>query len=385
MNIITQIHVRFRVPAALVACALAVAFAVPALAQTGESSIEGVVFLDDNGDGQLAATEEGLGSFTVELEREDGSKASAQTDSNGLYRFRNLEAGRYTVRLVDRAGYEKTGVDLYLNLDLKEDGESIEGVDFAVGESDEEMAEEDEVAEDEEADEEDMSDEASDEGEDEEMAEEESAEEDGLDAMAAAAAAAAAGGELPAGVDAELSDMIASLDEAEADALADALADRDAAALAAAADALDDAQRATLVKSLADTGNEDLAEAVFMGAMAEDDASMADEEGDDEKGDDGDTDDEDDADADDADAADADDAGDADATADDGDDDDDETAEEDEVAADGGDDDADDEDAPDTMPEAGLADLGGAGMLALLAALLAIFGGFGLMRERALY
>jgi len=349
MNTLSQIHVRFKVIAALVACALAVVFAVPALAQTGDGSIEGVVFLDANGDGQLAATEEGIGSFTVELEREDGSKASSQSDRNGLYRFRNLEAGRYTVRLVDRAGYEKSGVDLYLNLDVKEEGEVVEGVDFAVVETDEAVMDEDD-ADEEDADEDEADDEAD--ADDADTDDAEMAADDELDMMAAAAAAGAMGGELPSGVDAAVSSLIASLDDSEADALADALADRDAEALAAIAAELDDDQRAALTEALANSDNQALAEAVFMSGLNEDVVAE--------------------------DADDADDVDDDDDAADDGDDDDD---------AAGDDDDGDDDDeeaAPATMPEAGLADLGGAGMLAALALLLAVVGGFGLLRERAL-
>ncbi len=79
------------------------------------ASLEGRVFHDANGNGQLDAGEAGVGGVSLSITCEAGSSAcvagstlSASTDATGAYRFSNLPSGRWTLAMAANPGWQAT-------------------------------------------------------------------------------------------------------------------------------------------------------------------------------------------------------------------------------------------------------------------------------------
>ncbi len=74
------------------------------------AEISGVVFYDRNRDSQFGAGESPIGDVRVELYNGSGNLvATAQTNTDGSYRFSNLPAGSYTVREIQPIGWLQGG------------------------------------------------------------------------------------------------------------------------------------------------------------------------------------------------------------------------------------------------------------------------------------
>ncbi|MCL4857777.1 MAG: carboxypeptidase regulatory-like domain-containing protein [Caldilineaceae bacterium] len=73
------------------------------------SAIDGLVFLDHNGNGARDSGEPGLANVTVTLTLQGGrSTRSASTDASGGYRFADLPAGVYEITITPPAGFTMT-------------------------------------------------------------------------------------------------------------------------------------------------------------------------------------------------------------------------------------------------------------------------------------
>ena len=72
-------------------------------------AIEGVVFEDTDVDGQLNGADGPVSGVTVNLFDEDGNLiATTVTDSDGIYRFEDLEPGTYQVEIIPPPGEQLT-------------------------------------------------------------------------------------------------------------------------------------------------------------------------------------------------------------------------------------------------------------------------------------
>ena len=82
-------------------------------ANTDTVVIKGTVFMDANKNKTFDTTEGGLPGWTVFLDQNnngilDAGETSMVTDSSGDYRFFNMPAGHYAVRIVQQTGYTPT-------------------------------------------------------------------------------------------------------------------------------------------------------------------------------------------------------------------------------------------------------------------------------------
>ena len=73
----------------------------------------GYVFSDTNGNGRKDVGELGLAGWTVFLDRNNNNKPDSNekvrvTNSAGYFRFTNLPAGTYTLKIVQQAGFVRT-------------------------------------------------------------------------------------------------------------------------------------------------------------------------------------------------------------------------------------------------------------------------------------
>jgi len=71
-----------------------------------EATISGVVFTDDNGDGEQGVDENGLQNVVIYL----GGGSSVTSDANGEYQFTAVAAGTYSISINDPSGYQATNV-----------------------------------------------------------------------------------------------------------------------------------------------------------------------------------------------------------------------------------------------------------------------------------
>jgi len=98
-----------------------------------QSSISGLKFNDDNGNGAQDAGETGLSGLLVFLDANgnnslDSGEITVTTDNSGNYSFNNLNAGTYNVREVQRTGWTQTTTNpAPINLGS---GESRSGINF---------------------------------------------------------------------------------------------------------------------------------------------------------------------------------------------------------------------------------------------------------------
>jgi len=98
-----------------------------------QSSISGLKFNDDNGNGAQDAGETGLSGLLVFLDANgnnslDSGEITVTTDNSGNYTFNNLNAGTYNVREVQRTGWTQTTTNpAPINLGS---GESRSGINF---------------------------------------------------------------------------------------------------------------------------------------------------------------------------------------------------------------------------------------------------------------
>ncbi|WP_293129017.1 SdrD B-like domain-containing protein [Microcoleus sp. bin38.metabat.b11b12b14.051] len=98
-----------------------------------QSSISGIKFNDDNGNGTQDAGETGVSGVLVFLDANgnnslDSGEITVTTDSSGNYSFTNLNAGTYNVREVQRTGWTQTTTNpAPINL---RSGESRSGINF---------------------------------------------------------------------------------------------------------------------------------------------------------------------------------------------------------------------------------------------------------------
>lgn len=150
--------------------------------------IEGSVFLDADADGRFDPDEQPLEGFEVMLDGPD--ERSAVTPANGRYRFEDLPAGSYTVRVERDDEQRETYVSSIRYENLEVDGTLLVGIDFGLQERDavaaeatedamDEADEADEDATDDEAMDEDAAvDDAADDDADEDMADDEAMDED---------------------------------------------------------------------------------------------------------------------------------------------------------------------------------------------------------------
>ena len=122
---------------ALSAVTVGTTWAAPA-AQDDEGVIEGYVFLDSDGDGELDLDEPGIEGLTLRLEGE--LNKSTKTDLAGGYGFSKLPDGDYTVSVEPGEDYATAELD---SLEVTiEDGDVTSNVNFALREATD-MAEDD--------------------------------------------------------------------------------------------------------------------------------------------------------------------------------------------------------------------------------------------------
>lgn len=113
-----------------------------------KNTISGVVWKDENKDGKRDSEEQLLSGVKVKLynvntkilsKKNDGTAQEIQTDTNGNYKFTNVENGEYWVLFeydTNQYGittYKKSGVSENLNSDVIEKQVSINGVEKKVG------------------------------------------------------------------------------------------------------------------------------------------------------------------------------------------------------------------------------------------------------------
>ena len=108
-------------------------------------SISGIAWLDENGDGKRQTNEKLLEGITVMLVNTDNSsaiKAKQVTDSNGIYRFSELEKGKYIIIFnydtdtYSVTEYQKSGVSSRLNSDAATKEITLLGTQTKVGVTD---------------------------------------------------------------------------------------------------------------------------------------------------------------------------------------------------------------------------------------------------------
>jgi uncharacterized protein (DUF2141 family) len=71
-------------------------------------AISGIVYNDVNGDGSMGSSESGLSSWTVKLDKPDGTSTTTTTGYDGSYRFANLPSGTYMVSEIQQSGWSPT-------------------------------------------------------------------------------------------------------------------------------------------------------------------------------------------------------------------------------------------------------------------------------------
>lgn len=108
-------------------------------------SISGIAWLDENGDGKRQTNEKLLEGITVMLVNTNNSsaiKAKQVTDSNGIYRFSELEKGKYIIVFnydtdtYSVTEYQKSGVSSSLNSDATTKEITLLGTQTKVGVTD---------------------------------------------------------------------------------------------------------------------------------------------------------------------------------------------------------------------------------------------------------
>jgi uncharacterized protein (DUF2141 family) len=82
-------------------------------ANTDTVLIKGRVFMDANVNGKLDSGEGGLPNWRLYLDKDndgifDSNETNTLSDANGNYRFFNIPAGTYIVRIVQQSGYKQT-------------------------------------------------------------------------------------------------------------------------------------------------------------------------------------------------------------------------------------------------------------------------------------
>jgi hypothetical protein len=92
-------------------------------------AIQGLVFIDANGDGLLASDEPGVAGVTIQL-RGGGMALSQVTSTAGSYSFGGLSPGAYEVSIELPWGYALTTSDRYSNVQVAND--IVVGVDFGL-------------------------------------------------------------------------------------------------------------------------------------------------------------------------------------------------------------------------------------------------------------
>lgn len=166
MNHLRLLTASVTVAAALLAGGAARVAAAPAPQdEDALGVIEGSVFLDADADGRFDPDEQPLEGFEILLDGPD--ERSAMTLANGRYRFEDLPAGSYTVRVERDDEQRETYVSSIRYENLEVDGTLLVGIDFGLQERDavaaeateDAMDEADEDAGDETAEDEDMTEE----------------------------------------------------------------------------------------------------------------------------------------------------------------------------------------------------------------------------------
>ncbi len=115
------------------------------------NSISGVVWKDENKDGKRDSNEQFISGVKVKLynvdtkalsKKQDGTAQEIQTDSNGAYKFTNIENGNYWVLFEYDTGkygltaYKKSGVSEDSNSDVVDKQVSVDGIEKKVGMTD---------------------------------------------------------------------------------------------------------------------------------------------------------------------------------------------------------------------------------------------------------
>ncbi len=93
---------------------LLVAVGLPAMAQTGNGSLHGLV-TDPSGAAVVGAD--------VQLTGADGATLSAKTAKDGTYQFKNLAPGKYSLKALSKgfSAFELEGLDVVAGQNRKED------------------------------------------------------------------------------------------------------------------------------------------------------------------------------------------------------------------------------------------------------------------------
>lgn len=91
--------------------------------------IQGLVYMDLNGDGAAAPDEPGVSMVPVHLEA-DGQTQTQSTTATGNYTFADLDPGTYAVYIDVPAGYELTTNDRHSDIEV--DGDIMAGLDFGL-------------------------------------------------------------------------------------------------------------------------------------------------------------------------------------------------------------------------------------------------------------
>lgn len=115
------------------------------------NSISGVVWKDENKDGKRDSNEQFISGVKVKLynvdtkalsKKQDGTAQEIQTDSNGAYKFTNIENGNYWALFEYDTGkygltaYKKSGVSEDSNSDVVDKQVSVDGIEKKVGMTD---------------------------------------------------------------------------------------------------------------------------------------------------------------------------------------------------------------------------------------------------------
>ncbi len=92
-------------------------------------AIEGLVFQDEDGDGEVGPEEFGLAAVPVRLRGEDVDETTL-TDDSGLYRFDDLAPGEYDLMVEPGMTWSVIGKSMYEGLEIED--ELLTGLDFAL-------------------------------------------------------------------------------------------------------------------------------------------------------------------------------------------------------------------------------------------------------------
>jgi hypothetical protein len=96
---------------------------------TALGAIEGLVFQDDDGDGEAGPEEYGIDGIVVRLTGDDVDEDTL-TDDSGQFRFEDLEPGEYEVVVEPGMVWSVIGRSLIGGLEI--DGEELTGLEFAL-------------------------------------------------------------------------------------------------------------------------------------------------------------------------------------------------------------------------------------------------------------